>query len=233
MVQEEKPFSPMKLHGSPKCCSAPLAGQGCCAALPTSHHCQRRKWVFFPLLATPGEVHYCVLGVLVLEGYCEGCSKQNFEHQDARNGIQGGGTLPRGDVTAAPFRGDGTTVHPSCCSEHIPQAGGQRWQALTSPGRCTKQHQDVQKNFLPIRRGKNGSQPRRVSADFHELWWSPRIAAKELMTTGEFGPGVGVEMLRELQLVSLILPFGRACDVRQAKGFTFREKQIRSTKWWI
>lgn len=32
---------------------------------------EKEMGFFFPLLATPGEVHYCVLGVLVLRGYCE------------------------------------------------------------------------------------------------------------------------------------------------------------------
>lgn len=49
-----------------------------------------KKEVYFMfLLAAPLEVHYCVLGVLVLKGYCENCSKQNSQHQDTRNRIQG------------------------------------------------------------------------------------------------------------------------------------------------
>lgn len=109
--------------GAKRCCCAPLAGQGCCAALPTSHRCQRRKRIFFPLLAAPGEVHYCVLGVLVLQGYCEECSKQNFQHQDARNRIQGWEHLPRVDVTAAPFSGDGPAVPPSWASSTLCNQG--------------------------------------------------------------------------------------------------------------
>lgn len=49
------------------------------------------------------------------EAIVKTCSKQNFQPQDARNGIQGWRLLPRVDVTAAPFTGDGTALHPSCC----------------------------------------------------------------------------------------------------------------------
>lgn len=63
----------------------------------------KKEVYFFPLLATLREVHYCVPGVLVLKAYCENCSKQNSQHQDTRNRIQGWNYLPRVDVTAAPF----------------------------------------------------------------------------------------------------------------------------------
>lgn len=162
-LSKKKAFSQMKLHGSQKALLCPSC---CCAALPTSHHCQRRKWIFFPLLATPGEVHYCVLGVLVLKGYCENCSKQNFQHQDARNRIQGWKHLPRVDVTAAPFSAGWYSSSPQLLDIAHSLTRGTKVAITDEPGRH-KTASGCTKNFLPIRQGKNGSQFQTVGCRLH------------------------------------------------------------------
>lgn len=121
---------------------------------------------FFPLLATPGEVHYCVLGVLVLKGYCENCSKQNFQHQDARNRIQGWKHLPRVDVTAAPFSAGWYSSSPQLLDIAHSVTRGTKVAITDEPGRH-KTASGCTKNFLPIRQGKNGSQFQTVGCRLH------------------------------------------------------------------
>lgn len=110
--------------------------------------------------------------------------------------------------------------------------GGNHWQARlrkTAPG-CTK-------SFLPIRQGKNGSQFQTGAAGsicVSRFPWTvvePHDYGNGADDNWGFGPGAAAEMLREFQLVSLL--FGRVCDVRRAKWFTFTENQIRRREWWI
>lgn len=135
-----------------------LLAKNAALALPIFYHCQRRKSFFFFLLATLLEVHYCVPRVLVLKGYCENCSKQNAQHQDARNRIQGWNYLPRVDVTAAPFN-PGWYNSSSQLLDIAHSVMRRTKVAITEKPCCwRKQHQDVKKNFLSIRQLNNGSQ---------------------------------------------------------------------------
>lgn len=68
--------------------------------------------------------------------------------------------------------------------------------AITDKPGCAKQHQDVQKVSFPSGKGRmdlnsrQGLQAPFVSADFHELLWSPMITATELMTTEDLAQGL-------------------------------------------
>lgn len=196
--------------------SCPSGWPGLCAALPTSHHCQRRKWVFFfPSWQLLGRFTIVFWESSFSEAIVKTCSKQNFQPQDARrNGIQGGGScqewmwplphsvgmvqhfIPAVPLAHSPTRG--TKVA-------IPDKPGNATAQKTAPG-CAKQIS------FPSGKGRMDPSPRECQQiSMNCCSWSPRITARKMMTTGEFG----AEMLRELQFLSLL--FGRACDVSLAK----------------
>lgn len=203
-----------------------LLAKNAALALPIFYHCQRRKSFFFFLLATLLEVHYCVPRVLVLKGYCENCSKQNAQHQDARNRIQGWNYLPRVDVTAAPFN-PGWYNSSSQLLDIAHSVMRRTKVAITEKPCCwRKQHQDVKKNFLSIRQLNNGSQLQIVGYSLNlyrhistYCWGAAWLRQLRVDDNWEFGLQIETEILRVFQLAPLL--FGRTCDVRLAKWFTF------------